>query len=236
MTLRKVLIADGSDDFLLAMTQALQQRCQVLCCRDGIQALALLRRERCDLIILDLMLPSLDGITLLETAAAEDICPGILATTPLLNDYVLQTSERLHFGYLVRKPCDAAAVAARAADLLAMYPPPDRSLENRRSLSQQLLSLNLSTKHDGYDYLLEAIPSYAANPAQAFTKELYPAIGKQFQCSGNSVERSIRSALDAAWKIRSRDLWLQYFPGIVKRPTAAEFISRMAEIMRQQWE
>lgn len=234
MMLPKVLIADGSDDFLLAMSQALQQRCQVFCCQDGIQALALLRRESFGLLILDLMLPGLDGITLLETAAAEGICPVILATTPLLNPYVLQTSERLHFGYLIRKPCDANAVAARAEDLLKMYAPAETSQDGRYFLSRLLLELGLSTKHDGYDYLMEAIPSYAANSAQAFTKELYPAIGKQFRRSGDSVERSIRSALDAAWKVGNPELWQLYFPNSSRRPTAAQFISRMAKQLRQQ--
>lgn len=234
--LPKVLIADGSDDFLLAMCQILQQRCQVLCCQDGIQTLALLRRESFGLLILDLMLPGLDGISLLETAISEGICPTILATTPLLNPYVQQTAERLHFGYLIRKPCDVGAVAARAEDLLKLYAPANPVQDGHQVLSRLLLSLGLSTKHDGYDYLMAAIPSYVANPQQAFTKELYPAIGKQFRRSGESVERSIRSALDAAWKLGDKGCWQQHFPNSSKRPTAAEFISRMAKQLRQQWE
>lgn len=236
MKLQKVLIADGSDDFLLAVTQALQTQCQVLCCQDGTRALALLRQERCDLIILDLMLPGLDGITLLEMAISEGICPVIFAVTPLWNPYVEQISNRLRFGYLMRKPCDIQAVAARAMDLIATHTPPDRTQEDRRFVSKLLLDLGFSPKRDGYKYLLDAVPAYAANPAQAFTKELYPDIGKLHQHSGDSVERSIRSAMDAAWKAGDHGLWQQYFSTLTTRPPAAEFISRMAEILREQWE
>lgn len=236
MSLPKLLIADGSEDFLLAMAQALQLRFHVLCCQDGKQALDLLRSEKCDMLILDLMLPELDGITLLETLAAENIRPTVLVTTLLLNSYVEAAVQRLHVAYLVRKPCTAAAVAARAEDLIGLCPPPDRSQEDRRFVSGLLLSLGLVAKHKGYSYLLECILSLAANPDQAYTKVLYPTVGKRFNRNGNHVERSIRSALDAAWKVRDDAVWQQYFPPSAKRPTGADFISRLAELLRQSWE
>lgn len=233
MNSRKLLIADSSDDFLLALTDALQQRYHVLCCRDGKRGLELLRSENCDMILLDLMLPELDGITLLEAAAAEDIHPTILAFTTLLNDYVYRSAQRLGISYLIRKPCDIRAICARVDDLFEGQPP---KRDDRKLVSGLLLSLSLSTKHAGYNYLLECILSIAKEPGQPFTKVLYPAVGKRFGRSGSQVERSIRNALDVAWPLRDEALWQQYFPPSHRRPTAAEVITRLAEVLQQSWE
>lgn len=226
MGLQKILIADGSEDFLLAMVQALQQRYQVLCCQDGKHALSLLRSQGCDLLILDLMLPQLDGLTMLELAQKEGLQPVVLATTLLHNAYVEQATHRLGVSYLIRKPCTVAAVAARAEDLLTVSAGPD-------FLTQLLESLSLSSRHDGFDYFLLAIPSYVKNPRQAFTKELYPAVGKPSGHSGNHVERAMRSCLDAAWERRDPVIWQKYFPDSERRPTPSEFIHQLAKLMRE---
>lgn len=233
MALRKLLIADSNEDFLLAMAAAMQGRYHVLCCQDGKRALELLRREKCDMFMLDLMLPELDGITLLETAAAEGLRPVVFVATPLVNQYVLDSAQRLGIGYLVRKPCDVQAIAARIDDLSKMLHPPVPKQNDRELVSDLLLSLGLVPKYDGYDYLLEAILRLDREPGQAFTKVLYPAVGKQFCCSGSQVERSIRNALDAAWKRRDDAIWQQYFPPSGRRPTASAAITRLTEVLGQ---
>ena len=228
MAPHKILIADSSEDLLQELGNLLQQRHTIVLCRNGKTALELLRREKCDMIVLDLMLPGLDGITLLEKAAAEGLQPIILALTPLLNEYVLHSAQRIGIRYLVRKPCDITAVAARAEDLLQDAPAlPEPNL--RDSVCTLLLALGLSPKHDGFHYLAEAIVRIAQQPDQAFTKVLYPEVGKLFRRSGAQVERSIRNALDSAWKKRNPGQWEQFFPPGTKRPVSAAFISRLAE-------
>ncbi len=67
--MRKLLIADCSEDYRTALANALTDHYHVLCCRTGTEALDILRRENPDILVLDLMLPELDGLTLLERAA-----------------------------------------------------------------------------------------------------------------------------------------------------------------------
>lgn len=231
----KLLIADSNEDFRLALAEALQQHCHVRCCRTGRDALDLLRSDGFDLFVLDLMLPELDGITLLENAAAEGICPTVLATTPLLSDYVLDAAQRLGIGYLMRKPCDVQAVAARVEDLSHQERPALRRPDPHTYLSDLLLSFGIGASLDGYGYLQEGIPRIARDPGQSVTKELYPAIAAQCGKKGGNVERCIRSALDAAWKHRDNPAWQQYFPHCKERPTNSEFISRLAEDLRQKF-
>ena len=113
--MQKLLIADCSEAYRTALTAALRNSYQVLSCRTGTEALELLHRERPDIFILDLMLPELDGLTLLERACADGLHPMVMAVTPLLSPYVFQCAQKLGIEYLVRKPCDIDAIVSNLA-------------------------------------------------------------------------------------------------------------------------
>ena len=75
MDARKLLIADGNEEFRRALAAELQGAYHVRCCDDGKEALSLLRSFAPDVLVLDLMLPGLDGISLLQSAAASGLVP-----------------------------------------------------------------------------------------------------------------------------------------------------------------
>jgi len=230
MKTQTLLIADSNGDFRSALREVLQNRYTIRCCETGKEALSILRSEHCDILILDLMLPELDGISLLQAAAREGISPMTLALSPFLNGYVLEMAVRLGVNYLIRKPCDVRAIAARTVDLSEG---PRQQPDRRAYVSALLIHFGICVKHDGYSYLLEAIVRMADNPLQGVTKELYPAVAAACGSSGKLVERSIRSALDAAWKHREDyPLWRHYFPPSANRPTNSVFITRLAESLR----
>lgn len=70
------------------------------------------------------------------------------------------------------------------------------------------------------------------------TKELYPAVAKMFNDTPNRVERSIRHAIEVAWERCDWDVLSKYFGNTVSslkgRPTNGEFISRVANVIRQR--
>ena len=62
MTQKVILIVDDDEDFRLTYRDALELfGYRTLCVSSGMEALALLRREPVDLILLDLMMPHMDG-------------------------------------------------------------------------------------------------------------------------------------------------------------------------------
>jgi two-component system response regulator (stage 0 sporulation protein A) len=225
------LIADCSEDFQAALSAALCGQYHVLCCRSGTEALNMLLQEHPDILVLDLMLPELDGLTVLERIASKGIRPMVLAATPIHSEYVNSSAQRLGIEYLVRKPCDIDAIASRIRDLSRRLKSPEPHVDPVNFVSSLLLSLSISTKHDGFIYLREAILRMAKDPAQSVTKLLYPEIAHICGCNKDNVERSIRTALDSAWKKRDEDLWQKYFPGAQHRPSNAVFISRLAEAL-----
>jgi len=231
--MRKVLIADGSEEFRDALADILRGTYVVRVCQEGNQTLQALYNVKPDILVLDLLLPGLDGISLLQQTAEAGLRPMVLATTGFVNDYVLDCAERLGVGYVMVKPCDVHATAARIADLHQHLKPPAVSKPDHRTVvSNLLLTLSVPTKLKGYACLREAILEAVRDPAQQVTKELYPKVAKL--CDGNAVqvERSIRSAIASAWERRDEQIWRMYFrpnqAGQLERPTNAAFISCIA--------
>ena len=229
--MRKLLIADCSEDYRIALAAALQDQYQVLHCRTGTEARDLLYKEHPDIFVLDLMLPELDGLTLLERIYADGIRPVVLPVTSLLTPYVSGCTQRMNIEYIIRKPCEIDAVAARIKDLSLRLKAPQPKRDPVTFVSEILLCLGFSTKHNGYNYLREAILLMAKDPSQSVTKVLYPAVGHVCGCQKENVERSIRTALGYAWGRGDRVLWNRLFPDSDQRPSNAVFISRIAEAL-----
>lgn len=103
-----ILIADSSEEFRSTLTNALQGNYRLFSCRSGKEALDFALETPPDILILDLMLPELDGISLLQLLFASGIRPLVLATTKLYNDYVVDATAKLGVEYLMIKPVTSA--------------------------------------------------------------------------------------------------------------------------------
>lgn len=236
MQRRKILLADSSEEFRFALLEALQGIHQVKAVGDGLEALQLLTEFQPDVLVVDFMLPGLDGISLLQKAAENNICPATLATTRYVSDYTLDAASKLGVGYVMVKPCTISATVARIIDLTQRISAPAVANPDPRVLiSNTLLRLGLRTSLHGYGYLREAILLSAKDTEQSITKELYPAVAAPFGTTGTRVERSIRSAIKKAWERQDPAIWQIYFSpdesGRIPRPTNAAFISRMADLL-----
>lgn len=237
MVKRKLLIADNSEDFLMVLTEALRADYQIRSALDGKEALELLHSFHPDILVMELMLPGLDGISLLHSASAAGIRPMVMVVTCLSTAYAMEAVTRLDVDYVVPKPCDIQAVSDRIHDLAQrLQNSSTASSDPYRQASELLHILGFPTKRDGYAYLREAIVLMAINPEQSLTKELYPAIAVLHSCTQTCVERSIRTAIESAWKDRNEALWLEYFPpksgNASHRPTNATVITRLAETIQ----
>lgn len=239
MQTRKLLIAESSDELCHALAELLGEHYQVCICRSGDRALELLRSFSPDIIFIDLMLPQIDGITVLQTALQEGIRPAILASIGFESPYISEALGRLQVDYVVKKPCAASAIARHIGEISGALPAmPAPKAVPQADISDVLLQLSFGSHRDGYRYLVYGTPLFAQNIQQTVTKELYPAIGKHFSKSGEQVERSIRSAIDAAWQRRNEDIWLRYFTpapdGSIPRPTNGQMLHAMLRVLAVQ--
>ena len=238
MEARRLLIADGTEEFVSALAAALRGVYELRTCRTGTEALELVRTYRPDMMVLDLMLPGLDGISLLQSEPMQELRPIVLAVSRFASEYMVEAIERLGVGYLMLKPCDIKATVARIGDLSQRIKSPlVIPADNKTRITNTLLTLGVPTKLKGYAYVREAVEVMAQHPGLSSTKELYPTVGQRCGASPENVERSIRGAIASAWDNRDEQIWRMYFGAnagqLLRRPTNAAFISRLADALTQ---
>ena len=232
-----VLIADSSQEFCEELKNILRWICNAETCTSGTKVLSMLSQLHPDVLLLDLMLPELDGISVLKALDSSGSRPAILASTCLVTDYILETAQSLNISYLLVKPCDVHATAARIEELLkkvSVSEDPDEDCSCQ--ISSLLIMMGFSVKLNGFRYLQQAVYRILKDPDQSITKELYPGVGHVYGTLGSHVERSIRGAIQDAWKHRDDRIWQLYFPpdsnGEMAKPTNAVFITRIADGLR----
>lgn len=239
MSCLTLMIIDCSDEFRLALEQELQKSYIIHHFRDGQAALDAALSIRPDVIVLDLMLTGIDGITLLHSLRDAGIHPMVLAVTRLYNDYIVETALELGVQYLIRKPCIPSAVAERVRDLSkCLNSKPEKISDPSVFITELLNKMGFSARHKGYDYLREAAILMWKQPGSSITKELYPAVANMYSGTPVQVERAIRSALNAAWELRSGDVWDEFSPrnldGTAQRPSNGYLVARLADLLRQE--
>lgn len=229
MEARRLLIADSNEDVCIALARALQPFHYVRCCGTGSRALEILRQERPDILVLNMMLPEIDGLTLLETIAAENIRPMVLALTTYRSYYLESAAYRLGVEYIMMRPFDLDFVINRVLDMkqyLRSLPP---RLTPERILDGFLKSLSITPMVSGYPYIHEAILQMAPDPDRQLCKAVYRDVAKRFGVSVCAVESSIRRIIENHWDPVS---WQQHFPDLTQPPAAKEFLRQMAWHLR----
>ena len=231
----RLMIADPAEETRQLLEETFQDRCTIAACADGETALQMLQSFAPDILVLDLMLPKVDGLSLVQQLRQWDLQTMVLAQLSVNSPFVMGQIHRLQVDYALMKPCTLEALQARVEDFIAQLQdaPPQVQQENRM-VSQTLLHMGFVPKLGGYSYLCDAIPLYAQNPSQAITKELYVAVGQLHGKDAALVERAIRNAIDKAWREGDPAVWRKYFPcgpdGTVPRPSNGSFITRMAQL------
>lgn len=222
-----VLIADPSEEFREALALALTPSFRVRCCARGDEALELLTAEKPDLLILDLSVAGLEGISLLRMLKDR---PPVLIVTDLLTDCIYALLTELGVEYAIRKPSPIRNVADRAYDLMRMAHLPSMDL----CLVQGLTRLGLACGRHGFQHLLTGLPLLVQNRSQQLSKELYNSIAERDHSSAKAVEKAIREVIREGWENGDRREWERCFPGATRCPANREFLFRISDLLRER--
>lgn len=208
-----VLLANPEKDVLKSLIELAGEEFEIVSTENGVEALRLISDLRPAVAVVDLALPSLNGLGLLEKAAG---FTNIIAVSAFSNDEMAARCASLSAWYYMPKPCDAESLLHRVREAAGGF----RVIASPERL---LFSMGIMSNLSGYRYLLEAI-ALAQNGATAVTKEIYPAVARKFSTKSTLVERSIRHAVSKAWDSGRIDL--------PKRPTNSQFIAYVVEMLR----
>lgn len=231
------MIVDNSEEFRSALELTLSGEYQVYPFRDGLAAQEAVSSIKPDVVILDLMLPGIDGLSLLHSIRNEGFRPMVLVTTRLINDYITDSADELGIEYVMLKPCDPAVAAERVRHISRrLNPKPEETVDPYAYITEVLNKLSFSPRHRGYAYLREAVIKMHQSPDISVTKELYPHIGGHFGSTAFQVERAIRTAIHAALAADQNNSWKDYITydmnGIPAHPSNGFLIARLAEELR----
>ena len=221
----KLLLVDMSEEFTNAVQKVLDNEFEIKVCHDGETALELLHYFKPDVLVILLLLPFKDGLTVLQESTYRP--QVIMAIAHYLPPYAEKRAVDLGVQYLLFSPT-VKTLRVRLMDLIAETHPREET-----RVAVHLHSMGFRTNLDGYRQLCEAIPVFGQNPGMLLSKELYPVIAEKFSLPDcRTVEHSVRKAIADAWSRRDAVVWEKYFPGATAAPTNKAFISKLAEMLQ----
>ncbi len=245
----KVLIADLSEDFRAILSEALSLEGGFTVAGstgDGLEALELIRTGRPDVIVTDVVLSGVDGITFLERVREmpEAERPAALLLSGFTSEQLLTMASDAGAAYYMQKPCDLGALISRLRSLAMNRRQPAKpavEVSTRRAPSLEsevteiIHEIGIPAHIKGYQYLREAIIRTVEDMdvINAVTKVLYPEVARKFGTTPSRVERAIRHAIEVAWDRGDVEVLQRFFgytvSGIKGKPTNSEFIAMIAD-------
>ena len=255
----QVVIADDNREFgdILCEYLSNQEDIEVTgIARDGLEAVELITSKMPDVTILDIIMPHLDGLGVLERINAMTIKkrPLFIILSAVGQDRITQRALALGAEYYVVKPFDMDVLVSRIRQLKGTNQPSIIKNEYisearfpRQASSQKNLEIEVTgIMHEvgvpahikGYQYLRDAIIMVVKDldVINSITKQLYPSIARGYNTTPSRVERAIRHAIEVAWsrgQVDAIDALFGYTVSIGKgKPTNSEFIAMVADKLR----
>ena len=240
---KQVLIADADFVFAKELSRALEEsgEFQVMdIALNGKQAVRMVEERQPDVLVMDILLPELDGLSVLEAISSVVPPPIVIATSAFISNYVTVTAMNLGVRQLIKKPCDAASVAASVERACRILPRKGSEHDRRCLIANTLHDVGIPANIKGYSYLIDALELAIANPEAAFsmTQSIYVPIARQHGVQPEQVSRAIKRAIDIAWDRGDLDTLQSYFGYTVSNtrgmPTNGEFVAIIGETLRFQ--
>ena len=239
-----IVLADENEQTMDELVQSLpKDKFNVLgLATDGASLLELIREKRPDVVVMDLLLPQLDGFAVIEKIKQEEINTNIIIQSTLSMNGFINKAMSLGAKYYVIKPFKASVLVERIKDICFNQ---DRNLSNaivnsghvEEKITNIFITVGIPAHIKGYQFLREAIKLAIANPEiiNCITKKLYPSIAEKFSTTASKVERAIRHAIEVAWnrgKIENiNNLFGLKVYSSNEKPTNGEFIALVADKM-----
>ena len=243
----RVLLADAGEEFRGLLAGAINAEADLEVAGttgSGEELLALTRAVRPDMIVMDLVLAGMDGLTVLEALGPDR--PRVIVLSSFIGAALAGQAAALGADYLILKPCAVPALLQRIRQICqtppAMPPAPSWSVEeDDRALERQVTAIihdiGVPAHIKGYQYLREAIilTINDMDMINAVTKVLYPEVARKFGTTPSRVERAIRHAIEVAWDRGDIEVLQKFFgytvSNIKGKPTNSEFIAMIADCL-----
>jgi two-component system response regulator (stage 0 sporulation protein A) len=252
----KILIADDNREFneLLSEYLSKEEDMDIIGnAFNGKEVLELVKEKNPDIILLDIIMPHLDGIGVLEKLNKMELSPKpkVIMLTAFGHENITQRAVELGASYYILKPFNLEVLAERIRQL-GKVPAgsgkiqvnPVKNINIRKDngfieeITQIIHEIGIPAHIKGYLYLRDAISMVAEEIELlgSITKILYPRIAQKYETTPSRVERAIRHAIEVAWARNNIDTIKKFFGYTINtekgKPTNSEFIALVADRIR----
>jgi len=193
-----------------------------------------------DLILMDLIMPEIDGIAILERMKEKGINKHVIVLTSYKKEYTVKAVSEYNIDYYMLKPFNLESLEKRILEIMNVKEVKysDRENELRIKISDMLHKLGMPSHIRGYQYIRDGIMIMYKEPdmLKGITKEIYPELANKYDTTSSRVERAIRHAIEVSWARGDYQLMEKYFGNSVdydrSKPTNAEFIITLTDRLR----
>ena len=254
-----VAIADDNERMVEILDEILRrdEELQIVgIARNGEEACQMIKDKEPDIVLLDIIMPKLDGLTVMERIGQDSRLqkkPEFVVISAIGQERITEDAFLLGASYYIMKPFDHDMLLSRIQNLktdrqrkraeirkVAPYETKTAYIERRleTDVTNMIHEIGVPAHIKGYQYLRDAIMMAVEdmNMLNSITKILYPTIAKNHQTTPSRVERAIRHAIEVAWsrgKMDTIDELFGYTVSVGKgKPTNSEFIALIADKIR----
>ncbi|MGI6193177.1 MAG: sporulation initiation factor Spo0A C-terminal domain-containing protein [Christensenellales bacterium] len=217
---------------------------------DGHTIVKRLERGDVDLLILELVLPNMDGLEVLRAIQEMRFRkrPVVIVCSAISVERIIEEAIALGASYYLPRHASAAWCARRAVELYDIVASSEIVVAGRRvdanlvrmRITELLRHMGVPPHLKGYGYIKSALFSTVRDPnlLNATTTELYPLIAKQNGTVPGLVERMMRHTIETTWNRGDIDCLIDLFGYSVSnersRPTNTEFLARLTDDLLMQ--
>lgn len=227
--------------------------------KDGEEAYNVIKAKEPDVVLLDIVMPKLDGLGVLDRFNNDKSVkkrPSFIIISAIGQEKITEDAFNLGADYYIMKPFDNDMVLNRIKHVKqrASAKPQEVRKVNAYEREEDLNERNLEADvteiiHEigvpahikGYQYLRDAIVMSVndMDMLNSITKILYPTIAKKYQTTSSRVERAIRHAIEVAWSRGKMDTIDEMFGYTIHngkgKPTNSEFIALITDRIRLEY-
>ena len=244
----KVLVVDDNEGLVGLIKEyfSSSEKVEIVgCASNGDEAIKYLDNKKFefDLMLLDLVMPIKDGISVLAYMKQNNIKKKVIVMTSYNEQETIRDVSEYGIRYYCLKPFDLEDLNNKIIQTITHKKNNDKIIEIENKdiqiqVTKLLHALGIPSHIKGYQFIRSAILMVYENPSfiGGITKELYPDLSIKFNTSVQRVERAIRHAIEVSWLRGDIDLMEEIFGHSVDidraKPTNSEFIVTIADKLR----